>query len=457
MEKSPTKSKTPESISASYPELDPKTFTERLEKARQEVESMTDRLDLGIDPDIKEPVAVFIASGFHTTMSCEGHAEKERNPVPYIGIAAPDEPEWEYVGQRELCEKLGAENGLTAEEVLHMFSEDPEKRDLARKVGKQAWDQIDAPFTPEYAEWKAKCDEMAEQVKILLNKFYHEHQADEDARLVIEEMSFGHTRVRNNSPWYEKYFNWASARKGEDLSEEEREQVAERLPVYKKEMGEFAEYIQQMNALAEYDAMDKPSIARDMKAEQEKDLYGQYTQELKLTKEDLGKRVLDVGSDYGSFAIEAKKRGYKDIYSIDLVHPADRYTIDEKIEYGAGKMALADVMRMPFKDEEFDLTVSFCSMPAVLAFNEEEDRKKQTAKVFRQRTKAALLEMLRVTKRGGEVRLGRTFQKDEDDDMPFTRFEETQKVLDELKRELGVGTKTEKISDHSLLIRLTKK
>lgn len=457
MEKSPTKAPVLEHNAASMPGLEPSTWTERLEKARQEVETIADRLDLGIDPDIKEPVAVFIASGLHTTMSCEGHAEKERNPVPYIDIAAPDEPEWQYVGQRELCKKLGAENGLTAEEVLHMFSEDPAKRDLARKIGKQAWDKIDAPFTPEYAAWKQRCDEMADQLKILLAKFYQEHKADDDARLITEEMSFGHTRIRNNSPWYEKFFDWASARVGEDLSEEERKQVAERLPVYKKEMYEFAEYMQQMNALAEYDARDKPSIAEDRKFEEEvKNIYGEYTQELKLTPEDLGKRVLDVGSDYGNFAIEAKKHGYKDIYSIDLIHPADRYTIDEKIEYGAGKMTVGDVMRMPFKDEEFDLTVSFCSMPAVLAFDDKKDRL-QTAGAFRKNTRAALIEMLRVTKKGGEVRLGRTFLAHEDEDMPFARETETKKVLEELKRELGIEFKTEEVSDRSLLIRLFKK
>ena len=100
MEKSPSKSNSIESTPASVPELDPNTFTERLGKARQEVNAITDRLDMHIDSDIREPVAVFLASGLNTTMSCEGHAEKTRNPVPYIDIAAPNEPEWQYGAYR---------------------------------------------------------------------------------------------------------------------------------------------------------------------------------------------------------------------------------------------------------------------------------------------------------------------------------------------------------------------
>jgi ubiquinone/menaquinone biosynthesis C-methylase UbiE len=183
-------------------------------------------------------------------------------------------------------------------------------------------------------------------------------------------------------------------------------------------------------------------------------LYEQYTQELKLAHEDLGKRVLDVGSDYGHFAIEAKKRGYKDIYSVDLVHPAGRYAVDESLEYGAGKMALSDVAHLPFKDEEFDLLVSFCSMPAVLMLAE--GGVEESAEMFRERTKEALLEMLRVTKKGGEVRLGRTIQENNNEPVPFSRYEETQRVLEELRRTLHIEVTMEKISNRSLLIRLKK-
>ncbi len=197
---------------------------------------------------------------------------------------------------------------------------------------------------------------------------------------------------------------------------------------------------------------EKPSLSENNKFWQDTRLYEEYTQELKLSPEDMSKHILDVGSDYGHFAIEAKKRAYKDIYSVDLLHPADRYAVDEKLEYGAGKMALGDVAHLPFKDEEFDLLVSFCSMPAVLILKNGE--MEESAEVFRERTKAALLEMLRVTKKGGEVRLGRTIQEDGDKNMPFKRYEETQTVLEELRRTLHIDVKIEKLSNHSLLIRL---
>jgi len=144
---------------------------------------------------------------------------------------------------------------------------------------------------------------------------------------------------------------------------------------------------------------DKVSLAERVKFKESIKTYDLYVNELKLSHEDLSKRILDVGADFGLFAVIAKQKGYNDIYSIDIGHPADDYNIDTEITFGAGKMAVADAFKLPFKDGSFDLAISFCAMPNVVEGENPIDYGKEVKKVFK--------EMLRVVKVGGEIRLGR--------------------------------------------------
>ena len=110
----------------------------------------------------------------------------------------------------------------------------------------------------------------------------------------------------------------------------------------------------------------KESLAQQVEWAKSSDVYQQYVDELKLSPEDLGKKILDVGADFGHFAETAKQKGYSDIYSIDIEHPGDKYHLDANVGLGGGKMVVADAFELPFKDESFDLAISFCAMPNVV-------------------------------------------------------------------------------------------
>ncbi len=144
----------------------------------------------------------------------------------------------------------------------------------------------------------------------------------------------------------------------------------------------------------------KDSLKEALQENRNQDVFGEYVQELRLTAEDLKKHILDVGAGTGEFAAEAKRRGYGGITSIDIDHPADIYEMDSSEELAGGRLAVADAKMLPFKDGEFDITVSLYSMPHVLKNHNDNKR------TFKKRTEHVLSEMLRVTKVGGEVRLG---------------------------------------------------
>ncbi|MEK7068889.1 MAG: class I SAM-dependent methyltransferase [Patescibacteria group bacterium] len=166
----------------------------------------------------------------------------------------------------------------------------------------------------------------------------------------------------------------------------------------------------------------KKSLASSVEWAESSNLYKQYVDELKLSPEDLRKRILDVGADFGHFAEVAKRNGYNDVCSIDIKHPADIYDIDTTIDLAGGKMAVADAFQLPFKDEAFDLTISFCAIPNVVKGQNPSDYQKEIKKIFQ--------EMLRVTRVGGEIRLGRVISEHQEDVLKLQRGQQVKEALE---------------------------
>lgn len=176
----------------------------------------------------------------------------------------------------------------------------------------------------------------------------------------------------------------------------------------------------------------KPFLSESIAVHQTPEMFNQYIVNLQLSREDLQKKILDVGSDWGYFANEARQRGYGNIFSVDIVHPHDRYIVDTAVELGANKLAVADALKLPFQDATFDVVVSLCSIPNIFIFDA------RNRNEFRKLTIRALQEMLRVTKQGGEVRLGRVIVKETQSNKQhraWSRWEQTKKVLDDIARD----------------------
>ena len=145
---------------------------------------------------------------------------------------------------------------------------------------------------------------------------------------------------------------------------------------------------------------DEPEMAAEnyeYEEETDEEIFDRYVRDLQLTPEDLQKKILDVGSYDSRFAKCAKEKGAKNIYSLEPVHWEKS---EDRPETVAG---LAQAI--PFRDKTFDLVISLCAIPQIFALSPtEEDSLADTAE---DNTRQSILEMLRIIKDGGEIRLGR--------------------------------------------------
>jgi len=131
--------------------------------------------------------------------------------------------------------------------------------------------------------------------------------------------------------------------------------------------------------------------------ESDKEVFQRYMEDLKLRPEDFEKKILDVGSGANKFAKWAKEHNVSSqIYSLEPLRKSREVSKNVKGWAAA----------MPFQNESFDLVVSNGAIPNTLLAGD--------AECLKERVKESLYEMLRVTKRGGEIRLGRVIKGDKD-------------------------------------------
>lgn len=113
-----------------------------------------------------------------------------------------------------------------------------------------------------------------------------------------------------------------------------------------------------------------------------------YLKDLGLNWEKLrGKRVLDLGAGKGEFAQEAKKRGIE-VISVDYIPGGmgEDGILPEGVSY-----LIADMKKLPFQNESFDLVVARAAI---------------TVPPTKDEVREAINEGKRVLKTGGEFRFG---------------------------------------------------
>ncbi len=125
-------------------------------------------------------------------------------------------------------------------------------------------------------------------------------------------------------------------------------------------------------------------------------------EDLDLTPEDLRKKILDVGSGSSDFARYAREHNLgSEIYGID---ETNWETLDGKIKIDKKHFAIAKAEAIPFDDNSFDLVVAHASVPGAYAHTVDRRFKKPPWQQIGDKVIENLLEMLRVTKPGGEIR-----------------------------------------------------
>lgn len=151
----------------------------------------------------------------------------------------------------------------------------------------------------------------------------------------------------------------------------------------------------------------------------DEEVFQNYMADLNLSPEDFDKKILDVGSGSSQFAKWAKDhRVSSQIFSLE-----PREKPQEKTKSAQGKAEA-----IPFQDEAFDLVISNASIPNVFLG--------ESPETVKEKVKDSLFELMRVTKPGGEIRLGRVL-KGEVYESQKTLVLVLNQVFDELRQAHG--------------------
>lgn len=201
----------------------------RLNKIREEVDKIVDAVGMPIDPNIKETVVALMALEFPTTASCEGHLEPGSGlGAPWVEIAAPNEPEERFVGEKEIYQKIAEKYGIPVDDVKR--AKHFEAYTEAIKMASQNDE------TPEYKKWRQENQKLMNKVEDLLAEFYRNREVAPNIRLEIEKFEEGDFfRIHNGGEDYKTTT--------EKITEEQIKIKEERLKQYQKEMQEFAEFL----------------------------------------------------------------------------------------------------------------------------------------------------------------------------------------------------------------------
>lgn len=142
----------------------------------------------------------------------------------------------------------------------------------------------------------------------------------------------------------------------------------------------------------------------------DEEIFQNYMEDLELLPEDFDKKILDIESRSAKFAKWAKEHNVSsEIYSLE---PEQEF--QEKTKSVKGRAE-----NIPFQNEAFDLVISNCSIPNELSG--------KNPKTLKEKVRSSLIEMMRVVKPGGEIRLGRVLYKSQ---------QERGKMIDDVLNEL---------------------
>lgn len=198
------------------------------DKNLQELDETSDALGYRIETGIKEAVNAFNLMGLPTSGSCEGHIDRALS-FPWVDVSSPNEPEERYVEQNETFKKVAKERGLPEENV---------KRGLDMDAYWEAMKQM-SEETKEYKKWDLENKKLAIRAQELLNEFYENKKDRLDNKLGVYG-GVGGFRIHGVT---EAEYRRAYEESGDEISEERKAERAGKLPVYRKEMDDFTQFL----------------------------------------------------------------------------------------------------------------------------------------------------------------------------------------------------------------------
>jgi len=202
---------------------------EVITKKRAEIDRMGDLEGKGIAEEIKGAVVALNLLGYLTTNSCEGHSYGRL--APFVDMALEEEPQDEdrTAEEEKFLQETAVKNNLTKQEVeenIHRLTIDSPYF--------QKW--VHVAFSEEYAKWLQKSAEAIRNLRQLLEEFYKNRKVKADIKLVLND-KFSKFTLHNGGE------NYNPDPVENKPTPKQIAQATERLPLYQKEMKEFANFL----------------------------------------------------------------------------------------------------------------------------------------------------------------------------------------------------------------------
>jgi len=130
------------------------------QKKREEIDKIADAAGHGIDEGIKEAVVAANLTGLTTEQSCEGHVDRG-GPYPFLEIAAPNQPKWSFIGEKENFEQVARESNVSEEYLNREWStwEAGKINEVLTEAGRRLREKMrkgPLPLTKEAEVWRKK-------------------------------------------------------------------------------------------------------------------------------------------------------------------------------------------------------------------------------------------------------------------------------------------------------------
>ncbi len=202
---------------------------DKLTQARIEVDRIVDMLGEGVDENIKECLVAFRVANIPTMQSCEGHVDNGL-PVPWILVGNDGQPDERYIGQSEVFQEVADERGVSFEDVKRSIDLDGYYEAMRRVMSNGE--------TQQYKEWEASNEQLTAKMRNIVKEFYQNsgELEDEGVKIKIDDNFVGGIcRVYSGQQDYKDL--------DENLTDDERVKLQERLEKYRTEMNRFAQYL----------------------------------------------------------------------------------------------------------------------------------------------------------------------------------------------------------------------
>lgn len=196
---------------------------------RAEIDQVADAEGKGIEPKIKEAIVGLNVMGYETTQSCEGHSGPDQFSLPWIRVAAPNEPAYRFAGQEDAFQRAATKFNTTLEAIR--------RADNADGYWEAMREASENGESPEHISWREQNGELIRKLQNLLDEFYQGRNVDSEVRLYIVVNPEGDFELRQGAKEYQAL--------PEDLTDKDKQGISEKLTACQTEIDAFTKFLRQ--------------------------------------------------------------------------------------------------------------------------------------------------------------------------------------------------------------------